>query len=95
MKTFQKFLQSTRLYLETLYLIFMIVPLKIRIRRCKRRLWAFPHDPDTIRNLEDELFGCQVEAQSLSVRVHRVMAARKLKAQSAQEQDRQDEWRSI
>ena len=82
MKRFQKFLQSIRLYLETLYLIVMIVPLKIRIRRCKRRLWAFPHDRDTLRNLEDELFGCQLEAQSLSVRVHRLMAARNLKPEA-------------
>ncbi len=82
MPRLQKFWQSTRLYLETLYLIFMIVPLKIRIRRCKCRLWAFPHDPDTIRKLEDELFGCQIEAQALSLRVYRLMTARNLKPET-------------
>jgi len=59
MKVFQKFIESTRRYAKALHLLLAIVTLKIRIRRCNRRLWVFPHDPDTIRNLEGEMFGCQ------------------------------------
>lgn len=91
MNIFQKFFQSTRFLAKALLLSLLIAALQIRIRQCKRRLQASPRDPDTIRNLKDELFAYQIEAQSLNVRVHRLMAARKLKEQSAR--DRLDEWK--
>ena len=85
MKVFQQFIQSTRLFAKALFLRLVIARLQIRICLCNCLLWVSPRDPDTIRNLQDERFGCQIEAQSLSVHVHRVMAARKLEAQSAQD----------
>ena len=91
MKRFQKFIQSTQLYAKALSLSLVILRLRIRIRLCNYQLSVSPRNPNTIRNLKDEQFGYQIEAQSLSVRVHRVMAARKLKAESAQ--DRIEEWR--
>ena len=91
MKVFQKVIQSIRLFAQAFLLSLVIVTLQIRIRRCNYRLWVTRHDPHIIHNLKDERFGYQIEAQSLSVRVHRLMAARKLKEQSALE--RFKEWK--
>jgi len=84
MKVFQKFFQSTQLYAKALLLSFAIIRLQIRMRLCIWRLLVSRRDPNTTHNLRDALFGYQIEAQSLRVRVHRVMAARKLKEQSAE-----------
>jgi hypothetical protein len=85
MKVFQQFIQSTRLFAKALFLRLVITRLQIRIRLCNCQLLVFPKDTNTIGNLQDARWGYQIEAQSLSVRVHRVMAARKLEAQSAQD----------
>ena len=91
MNVFQKFFQSTQLCAKALLLSLDIARLQLRIRLCNWQLWFSSHDSNTVRNLKDKQFSYQIESQSLRVRVHRVMTARKLKERLAW--DKLDEWK--
>jgi len=74
MREFPKLIQSTQLYIQSSVLLFRIASLQRRIRKCNQQLRTKPLDNNTIRDLEDELFGCRIEAQSLMVHINRLIA---------------------
>ena len=74
MKEFQKFIRSSQLYVQSSQMRFNIASLERQIRKCNQQLQTNTLDHNTIRDLEDELFGCQIEVQSLTVRIHRLIA---------------------
>ena len=91
MNIFQEFFQSTQLYAKALLLNLEIIRLQLRMRLCIWKLLVSRRNVNTTHNLKDELWGYQIESQSLRVRVHWVMAARKLKERVTW--DKMDKWR--
>jgi hypothetical protein len=75
MNFFRRLVRFTQLYGHSTRLRFNIFLLQNRIQRCNRRLQATVLDTVTIRALEDERFGCQIEAEALKVIIQRRIAA--------------------
>ena len=78
MKKYKEFTRSTQLYLEATKLILATLPLQRRVQNSTSKLAApgtrQPNalNPNRIRNLKDEIFGCQIEIQALRVKARRL-----------------------
>jgi hypothetical protein len=71
-------IQSSKLLNQSTDLIWLTMRLQRQIKDCSTELsqmilGRFPYNKIRVRDLEDEIFGCRVEIQSLYVKVQRLM----------------------
>jgi hypothetical protein len=79
MKDYTSLVRPVHLYLEASNLILDILPLQHQIQVCNDELTALltfgqlKSEADRVHELQDEIFGCKIEIQSLRVKARRLV----------------------